>query len=215
VTLQQSAAGVVSVKPGGILDTHVGAAAAIAKSKLAALNVGDADIAAGGLTNAAIAAAAGIAKSKLAALAIGASDLAASVRSEFFEFVFDFNATTNPGANVDAFFSVNEGQGGAVANYASVEGNAKLPISRASILQDVRARIATQPAVGETVTIAFRVNGVDQGVLTFTNADAAGTIKTAQPALSLAVNDLVNWRVRTSSAAGAPKGGAAAMVEVD
>lgn len=61
-----ASAGVAGVIPStGIVDALIAAAAGIQKSKLAALNIGDGDIAAAGLTNASIAATAAIARSKL------------------------------------------------------------------------------------------------------------------------------------------------------
>jgi hypothetical protein len=77
------------IQDGGIVDADVNAAAAIAKSKLAALGIVDADVAAGaaiaksklaalGIVDADIAGGAAIAKAKLAALAIANADVAAN-----------------------------------------------------------------------------------------------------------------------------------------
>lgn len=65
--------------PALILDKNVAAGAAIAKTKLAALNIGDADIAAAGLTNAAIAAAASIAATKVVSVSDGWQPIAATL----------------------------------------------------------------------------------------------------------------------------------------
>ena len=84
------------------------------------------------------------------------------------------------------------------------ETDAQVPAPRAGTITGLSARLVSSLSGASSIIASFRVNGVDVVTLTFTAADAGGTIKSAVASAPVALGDLLSSR--WENPAGMPTG---------